>query len=130
MLYQIRDGEGDLDKAEKAFKDILSENDKLVDVRLSLGLLYEKKKQNDLALEAYRKLLDVLPSDGEGNVKQTREQIQKLINNVQSGAGNINQPAPQAPEPEPVIAPQPVAPDTQTTPVAPNTPAPTPAPAQ
>jgi tetratricopeptide (TPR) repeat protein len=125
VLYQIRDGEGDLDKAEKAFKDILTDNDKLVDVRLSLGLLYEKKGQRDQALEAYRKLLEVLPSEGEGNVKQTREQIQKLINNVQSGAGNINQPAPAAPEPEPVIAPQPVAPDTQAAPVTP--PATTPA---
>ncbi len=121
VLYQIRNEDGDLDRAEKSFKDILADNDKLVDVRLSLGLLYEKKGQRDQALEAYRKLLDILPSDGEGNVKQTREQIQKLINNVQSGAGNINQPAPAAPEPEPVIAPQPVAPDTQTTPVAPTT---------
>ena len=109
----------------------MKDNDKLVDVRLSLGLLYEKKKQSDLALEAYRKLLEVLPSDGEGNIKQTREQIQKLINNVQSGAGNINQPAPSAPEPEPVVAPQPVAPDTQATPVAPaNGTTPAPAPAQ
>jgi len=124
VLYQIRNEDGDLDRAEKSFKDILADNDKLVDVRLSLGLLYEKKGQRDQALEAYRKLLDILPSDGEGNVKQTREQIQKLINNVQSGAGNINQPAPQAPEPEPVIAPQPVAPDTQTTPVAPSSPTP------
>ncbi len=121
VLYQIRNEDGDLDRAEKAFKDILSDNDKLVDVRLSLGLLYEKKGQRDQALEAYRKLLDVLPADGEGNVKQTREQIQKLINNVQSGAGNINQPAPAAPEPEPVIAPQPVAPDTQAAPVTPAT---------
>ncbi len=131
VLYQIRDKDGDLDLAEKTFKDILKDNDKLVDVRLSLGLLYEKKKQSDLALEAYRKLLEVLPSDGEGNIKQTREQIQKLINNVQSGAGNINQPAPSAPEPEPVVAPQPVAPDTQATPVAPaNGTTPAPAPAQ
>lgn len=120
VLYQIRDKDGDLDRAEKAFKDILTDNDKLVDVRLSLGLLYEKKGQRDQALEAYRKLLEILPSDTEGNVKQTREQIQKLINNVQSGAGNINQPAPSAPAPEPVIAPQPVAPDTQTTPAVPN----------
>ncbi|MEK9174340.1 MAG: hypothetical protein AAB845_03715 [Patescibacteria group bacterium] len=125
VLYQVRDGEGDLDRSERVFKEILADNDKLVDVRLSLGLLYEKKNQPDQALEAYRKLLDILPSDGEGNVQKTREQIQKLINNVQSGAGNINQPAPSAPEPEPVIAPQPVAPDTETTPVAP--PATTPA---
>jgi tetratricopeptide (TPR) repeat protein len=119
VLYQIRDGEGDLDKSEKVFKSILDENENLVDVRLSLGLLYEKMNKRDQALEQYRKLLDVLPAEGEGNVKQTREQIQRLINNVQSGAGNINQPAPQSPEPEPVIAPQPVAPDTQATPVTP-----------
>ncbi len=120
VLYQIRDKDGDLDLAEKTFKDILTDNDKLVDVRLSLGLLYEKKGQRDQALEAYRKLLEILPSDTEGNVKQTREQIQKLINNVQSGAGNINQPAPSAPAPEPVVAPQPVAPDTQAAPVNPT----------
>lgn len=88
-LYQLRDVEGDNDRAEAIFKDILTANDKLIDVRLSLGLLYEKENKNDAAIAEYRKLLEVLPDDGSDNVKNTRDQIKKFIENVQSGVGNL-----------------------------------------
>ncbi|MFZ2300223.1 MAG: tetratricopeptide repeat protein [Candidatus Moraniibacteriota bacterium] len=90
VLYQLRDGEGDMDRAEAAFKNILGTNEKLIDVRLSLGLLYEKEGKRDAAVAEYEKILDILPDDTEGNVKQTRDQIQKFIENVRSGAGNLS----------------------------------------
>lgn len=89
VLYQLRDGEGDSARAEGLFKDILSTNDKLIDVRLSLGLLYEKESKKDAAMSEYEKILDLLPADAEGTVKQTRIQVEKLISNVRSGVGNL-----------------------------------------
>jgi tetratricopeptide (TPR) repeat protein len=88
-LYQLRDAEGDSDRAEAIFKDILTTNEKLIDVRLSLGLLYEKENKKDAAIAEYRKLLDVLPNDESDNIKKTRDQIKKFIENVQSGGGNL-----------------------------------------
>ncbi len=90
VLYQLRNGEGDLDRAEAAFKNVLGTNEKLIDVRLSLGLLYERKGKGDAAVTEYEKILDILPDETEGNVKQTRDQIQKFIDNVHSGAGNLS----------------------------------------
>lgn len=89
VLYQLRDGDGDKDRAEAVFKDILTTNEKLIDVRLNLGLLYEAENKKDAALTEYQKMLEFLPLDGTDNVKQTRDQIQKLIDNVRSGAGNL-----------------------------------------
>lgn len=89
VLYQLRDGDGDKDRAEAVFKDILTTNEKLIDVRLNLGLLYEAQNKKDAALAEYQKMLEFLPADGTDNVKQTRDQIQKLIDNVRSGAGNL-----------------------------------------
>lgn len=89
VLYRLRDEEGDKDRAEAAFKNVLGVNDKLIDVRLSLGLLYETEGKRDAAAAEYEKILDILPDDTEGNVKQTRDQVQKFIDNVRSGAGNL-----------------------------------------
>ncbi|MBP7060890.1 MAG: tetratricopeptide repeat protein [Candidatus Moranbacteria bacterium] len=92
VLYQLRAKDGDEKKAEDIFLDILKTNDKLIDVRLSLGLLYEKQGKKQAAIDAYQKIVDLLPSDSEGNLKQTREQVQKLISNVQNGVGNLKNP--------------------------------------
>lgn len=117
VLYQLRDEEGDIDRAEGVFKDILTKNDKLIDVRLSLGLLYEAQNKREAAITEYEKILDLLPDDTEGNVKQTRDQIRKFIENVRSGVGNLpknnaaNVPVevapavPQAPLPQAPVAP-------------------------
>jgi tetratricopeptide (TPR) repeat protein len=79
----------DKDLSEAAFKNILKQNEKLIDVRLSLGLLYESWEKRDQALEQYRKILDFLPDDGNEMIRSTREQVQKLISTLQSGRSNI-----------------------------------------
>jgi len=118
VLYQLRDQEGDKDRAEAMFKNILTINEKLIDVRLNLGLLYEAENKKEAAVAEYQKVLGFLPEATEGNVKQTRDQVQKLIDNVRSGAGNlskkdtstVNVNAEVAPVVAPVAAPLPPAP--------------------
>lgn len=62
-------------------------------------------------MEAYQKIADLLPADAEGNIKQTREQVRKLISNVESGVGNLKNPAAtQVPEQPASEATLPVAP--------------------
>ncbi|MGK2848646.1 MAG: hypothetical protein ACSLEX_01075 [Minisyncoccota bacterium] len=92
VLYQLRAKEGDLTVAESIFKDILSVNDKLIDVRLSLGLLYEAQKKNDLAIAEYENILTNISAEGdEGTFSKTREQILQFIANVRNGTGNLKQ---------------------------------------
>ncbi|MEP7162810.1 MAG: tetratricopeptide repeat protein, partial [Candidatus Moraniibacteriota bacterium] len=91
-LYQLRNAEGDFAKAEDLYKRVLDANERLIDVRLSLGLLYEAEKKNGAALAEYEKILTYLP---EGDaitdaMKQTREQVNKIISNVRSGVGNLS----------------------------------------
>lgn len=118
LLYQLRGKDGDEKKAEDIFHEILTTNDKLIDVRLSLGLLYEKQGKKQAAMDEYQKILGVLPADAEGNVKQTRDQVQKLIDNVQSGVGNLkNQAAAQAAQ---VAAPPTTEPAAPVAPAGPN----------
>lgn len=90
-LYQLRKAEGDLTRAENIYKAVLSRNERLIDVRLSLGLLYEAERKRDAALAEYEKILSYLPSeDGATDaVKQTRTQINTVIENLRSGKGNI-----------------------------------------
>ncbi len=90
-LYQLRNDEGDRDMAEKIYQEILVANERLIDVRLSLGLLYESTNRRDNALREYEKILSFLPEE-EGTteaVKQTRAQITRVIDNLRNGQGNI-----------------------------------------
>ncbi len=106
ILYQLRDNDGDKELAEKLFKDILASNEKLIDVRLSLGLLYEGMGKKDTAIEQYNKILGFLPDDGSDSVNKTRDQIKKLIDNVKSGVGNLTKKtAPVSAEVAPVALP-------------------------
>lgn len=91
LLYQERNGEGDRTQAENLYKQVLEANDRLIDVRLSLGLLYELQNKRDAAMEQYEKILSLIPEDEQSaeNVKQTRTQITKIIENLRSGTGNI-----------------------------------------
>lgn len=89
IFYQVRNTGTDKDLSEAAFKNILKQNEKLIDVRLSLGLLYESWEKRDQALEQYRKILEFLPEDGNEMIRSTREQVQKLISTLQSGRSNI-----------------------------------------
>lgn len=90
-LYQLRNTGDDRDKAEKLYQDILKANERLIDVRLSLGLLYEQERKRDAALTEYQKILDFLPesADATPQVKQTRDNILKVIDNLRNGKGNI-----------------------------------------
>ncbi len=99
-LYQAR-GEGDdYDKAQALYEDILKANEKLIDVRLGLGILYEQKKDRDAALREYRKILEFLPEGAEGDT--IRKQVTVFIETLESGRSNIAKD-----EPVPVVAPTP-----------------------
>ncbi len=91
LLYQERNGEGDRAQAEGLYKQVLEANDRLIDVRLSLGLLYERENKRDAAMAEYEKILALIPDDERtgANVKQTRTQITQVIENLRSGKGNI-----------------------------------------
>ncbi len=98
VLYQIRNKDDDKKRAEKMFKDILSVNEKLIDVRLSLGLLYEDMNKKDFAITEYNKILDYLPKEKNEKITQTKDQIEQMITNVRNGKGNINANGEKAPE--------------------------------
>ena len=119
VLYQVRDADGDSARAEAMFKDILTTNDKLIDVRLSLGLLYESQGKKDAAISEYRKIVELLPDDAVDNVKQTRDQVEKLITNVQNGVSNLAQ---QNTASIPVETSEAVSPDPAPLPPVPTTP--------
>jgi tetratricopeptide (TPR) repeat protein len=90
-LYQLRNSDGDRSTAEKLYKEVLTANERLIDVRLSLGLLYESTNRRTEALSEYEKILSFLPEeDGTAPaVKQTRAQVNQVIDNLRSGKGNI-----------------------------------------
>lgn len=106
-LYQARGTGDDYDKAKTMFENILKSNEKLVDVRLALGILYEQRKDRDAALTEYRKILELLPEGVQGDT--IRKQVDTFIRNLESGRGNI-----ATNEPEP--APAPAAPASETIP--------------
>jgi tetratricopeptide (TPR) repeat protein len=116
-LYHLRKGDGDLDKAEAIYQDILKSNEKFVDVRLALGLLYEERGDDTKALAEYRTIVTLLPEGESGDT--LRQQIEVFIDAVQSGKGNISKAVPPAaPAPSTPAVP---APEQQATPVAPET---------
>lgn len=93
LLFQIRNKEGDADKAEQIFKAILASNEKLIDVRVSLGVLYEKNKNTSEAIRAYQKALESLPADND-EVADIRKQVEKMLDTVRNGGSNIGQSVP------------------------------------
>lgn len=114
LLFQMRDKEGDLNGAEQIFKAILASNEKLLDVRVSLGVLYEKKKNMSEAIKSYEKALEFIPTDNE-RATTIRTQIEKMLGTVKAGGTNIGKPTPQvntsseeAPAPEPIAPAAPV----------------------
>lgn len=133
-LYQARGTGDDYDKAKAVFENILKANEKLVDVRLALGILHEQRKDKDAALAEYRKIIEFLPEGEQGD--SIREQVETFIDNLQSGKGNIGAnepapaPAPVAPAPETIPAQQTIEPNPAATPAVPVAPVPAPAPAE
>lgn len=85
-LYQQRAQGQDETYAENIYDGLLAQNDKDINVHLSLGMLYEKQKKNDVALREYRKVLENLPPEA----KDARDQINKMISNIQSGISNLD----------------------------------------
>lgn len=125
-LYQLRNEGDDRDRAEALFKSVLEKNPKLIDVRLSLGILYEQQGKKDEAIAQYQEILALFPADAEGAAKETRDQVEKFIQNVRSGTGNLKKAAeavaPLTPEqaPEGPVAPVIEAPvDPNASPLAP-----------
>ncbi|HWQ60624.1 MAG TPA: tetratricopeptide repeat protein [Candidatus Fimivivens sp.] len=102
-LYQLRKSDGDLDKARAIYEDILKNNEKLVDVRLALGLLHEEKKENALALAEYKKILGFLPDGEQGDT--LRKQIGVFIDTLQGGGSNIAKASVPTPAAEPAAVP-------------------------
>jgi len=97
-LYQLRKEGDDLEKAEAVYGNLLSANERLVDVRLALGLLHEERGDTELALAEYRKILEYLPED-DGN-SGLREQVETFIEGIESGRGNLaGAEVPELPEP-------------------------------
>jgi tetratricopeptide (TPR) repeat protein len=85
-MYAARGTGDDYKYAEALYKSILTANDKEMNTHIALGLLYEKMKQNDQAIAEYQKVLDILPAGS----TDAHDQVTKMINNVKSGAGNLN----------------------------------------
>lgn len=83
-LHQIRGNDEDKKIAEALYKKILEANDKDVNTHFALGMLYEKTKQSNEAVGEYRKVLSLLNADN----KETRTQVQKMIDNVGRGIPN------------------------------------------
>jgi len=116
-LYQLRKNDGDFDKAQAQYENILKANEKLVDVRLALGLLLEEKKQKDQALAQYRQILTYLPDGDQGDA--IRKQINTFIDTLQNGGSNLA----KASVPAPAVEPAPASSEpATTTPVAPTVP--------
>ncbi len=80
-----RGKDNDYIDAERAYKEIIGQDDSQYNVHLALGLLYEKLKKGDSAIAEYKKVLTILP-DGSDNAKT---QVNKMITNVQNGTGNL-----------------------------------------
>ncbi|NTW15827.1 MAG: tetratricopeptide repeat protein [Candidatus Moranbacteria bacterium] len=118
--YQLRKQDGDLDRAESIYLGLLKENEKLVDVRLALGLLYEQKKDQASALVQYRKLIDSIPDGSDGDA--LRKQVGAFIDTLEKGGSNVDKSAPQQAEsasaPEASNPPVPSVPTVTSTPQA------------
>jgi len=120
-LYQLRNGDGDLDNAQKIYENILSANEKFVDVRLALGLLHEEKKEKDQALAEYKKILDFLPSGDQGDA--LRKQIGVFVQTIKDGGSNVAKttpPAAPAPSTQVVPTTSSAAPETVPVPTTPT----------
>lgn len=97
-LYELRNKEGDRDAAVNVYKNILNAYPSMLDVRLALALLYEKKNNRDAALGEYQQAIDLVAKSGD-EAKGLKDQIQKLYDTVKNGGSNLaTQAAPATPE--------------------------------
>ncbi len=98
-LYQLRKEEGDFGSAKRIYDDLLQVNERLVDVRLALGLLHEEEGDSEAALAEYRKILEYLPEGEQGD--NIRTQVETFVAGIESGRGNIvrGESVPELPQP-------------------------------
>lgn len=83
-IYVSRGAEGDYEKAESIYKDIIAVQGNDPNVYLNLGILYEKKKIFNDAVTQYRKVLDLWSNE---NI-DLKNIIQKMIDNAEQGIEN------------------------------------------
>lgn len=83
-IHQVRGNDDDNKIAEAIYKNIISRNEKEINTRFSLGLLYEKTKKRTDAANEYRKVLELLPAES-GDV---RVRIEKMLSNIANGIEN------------------------------------------
>jgi len=105
-LFRDRGKNDDLNQAEQIYKSIIEKDEKQYNVHLALGLFYEKQKKNEAAIVEYRKVLALLPEGSE----DAKTQVNKMIANVQNGAGNL-QKASQQSVPQTPVQPAPIQPN-------------------
>lgn len=117
-LYQARGSDEDNKIAEDLFKQIIEANPNDVNTHFSLGLLFEKTNRQSDALSEYKKVLELLPTSPAGipsGSEDAKAQVQKMIDNIQSGISNFAENQPQAQAPSAPAAPEenqaPAAPD-------------------
>ncbi len=99
VLYKERDGENDAARAELLFRSILGVNDKEINAHLELATLYEQKKEVAAAIAEYKKVLELLPEDGE-NIQAARENIQSVISRLEQSSVSV---APNGEESAPTV---------------------------
>ena len=87
MFYQNRNQDGDLENAKKIFEYILTVNPDEVNTNFALALLYEKMNKDDKAIERYQHIISLITGDSDQEVA-TREQLEKMINNLRAGISN------------------------------------------
>ncbi|MFC1645032.1 hypothetical protein ACFL08_03325 [Patescibacteria group bacterium] len=86
-LYQVRGEDKDNKNAEQVYKYILAVNPNEINTNFSLGVLYEKMKDTQNALKYYEKVSDLISTTGNDKLK---EQVDEMIDNLESGKGNLN----------------------------------------
>lgn len=90
-MYQERGTDEDNKIAENLFKQILGVNDKEINTHFNLGLLYEKMKKNNDAIDEYKKVLALLVEsspENQAEANESRERIEKMIENLEKGIEN------------------------------------------
>lgn len=108
-LYELRNKEKDRDTAVEIYKNILEAYPNILDVRLSLALLYEKRSERDNAIKEYQTALDVVKKS-DGDTKELQDQISGFLTTVRNGGTNIPSAEPVNPELPAAENPQPEAP--------------------
>lgn len=96
-LYELRNKGEDRNTAVEIYRGILTKSPNILDVRLALALLHEKRGERNEAIKEYETALDLVKKT-EGDTKNLEDQIQKFLDTVRSGGSNIPSAAPVNPE--------------------------------